>query len=76
MFVWTISDVVGLTLFAVFAVAVIVIQIVTSIRQYLCKHDGTFGETGQCHAICHKCGKDLGFIGDWRKARAAAKGDV
>lgn len=32
-----------------------------------CKHDGRVIETSACHAICTKCGKDLGFIGDYRK---------
>lgn len=67
MFVWTVSDVIGLGLFAITVVVALCVSIYTLIKQRFCKHDGTFGETSQCHAICHKCGKDLGNISDWRK---------
>jgi hypothetical protein len=35
-------------------------------RQKNCKHDGGVNETSSCQAICKLCGKDLGFIGNWR----------
>jgi len=35
-------------------------------RQNNCKHDGGVNETSSCQAICKLCGKDLGFIGNWR----------
>ena len=38
-----------------------------ALRQMRCKHDGGVAETNACEAICRKCGKNLGFIGNWRK---------
>lgn len=35
------------------------------ISQYFCKHERYYENMG-CHAICHRCGKDLGFIGHVR----------
>ncbi len=66
MFIWTISDIVGLiALFFIALVAVIVFSR-AAFRQRKCAHDGSIGETSACDAICHKCGKNLGFIGKWR----------
>jgi hypothetical protein len=39
----------------------------TAMREWRCKHDGGVSETMACDAICVKCGKNLGFIGAWRK---------
>lgn len=36
-------------------------------EQKKCPHDGGYGETQACDAICRKCGKNLGFIGNLRK---------
>lgn len=67
MFIWTISD--------AFAVGIIGLLMLCGLWVFLrqwfleitCKHDGGIGETRSCDAICHKCGKNLGFIGSWRK---------
>nr|DAH73672.1 MAG TPA: zinc-ribbon containing domain protein [Caudoviricetes sp.] len=40
------------------------------VRQSRCRHDGRIHETQACEAICTKCGKNLGFIGAWRKRNA------
>lgn len=66
IFVITIGDVVGLTLSAIVLSIVVIVMTIRGIKQALCKHDGTVGETQACDAICHKCGKNLGFIGTWR----------
>lgn len=39
----------------------------SAIEEYHCKHDNGVNETGKCDAICRKCGKNLGFIGNWHK---------
>lgn len=39
---------------------------IAAARKSRCRHDGGFGETEACDAICHKCGANLGFIGTWR----------
>jgi hypothetical protein len=36
-------------------------------RQAKCKHERGIKENQACHAMCVQCGKDLGFIGRWRK---------
>jgi len=48
------------TIFAIFSIK-------TAIKQARCKHDGGYNETRACDAICRKCGKNLGFIGNYRK---------
>lgn len=35
-------------------------------EQRKCRHDSGVIETQACDAICKKCGKNLGFIGEWR----------
>lgn len=37
-------------------------------RQWRCRHDEV-RETMACDAICCNCGKNLGFIGAWRKQK-------
>ena len=62
MFIYTIVDV-----FSVIIISLIVIWEVTRrITEARCKHDGGVNETSACDAICRKCGKNLGFIGNWR----------
>ena len=67
IFVWTFGDVVSLVLAGILAVAWLIITVRLWIGRKRCKHDGGIGETSACDAICHKCGKNLGFIGAWRK---------
>lgn len=62
-------------LFAVgISLLVVVVALLVSLpsirRQAKCKHDGSVIETSSCDAICNQCGKNLGFIGTWRKSRA------
>lgn len=75
VFVWTMADVIGLVLFAVVVLWGVGVWFVCCVpewwRQRQCKHDGAIGETQACDAICRQCGKNLGFIGNVRKARGA-----
>lgn len=59
---------VGLLLFGALIGALILIAlwIPTWRRQSRCTHDRMY-ETQSCDAICQQCGKNLGFIGTWRK---------
>jgi hypothetical protein len=41
-------------------------------KQRRCKHSNVW-ETQACDAICCTCGKNLGFIQNWRNRKAAAK---
>lgn len=63
MLIVTLAEAIGLIIFVIFAVAWIGATIMDSIRKSMCPHDGGINETRACHAICRKCGKDLGFIG-------------
>ncbi len=38
-------------------------------RQARCRHEGDIYETQACDAVCRRCGKNLGFIGQWRNGR-------
>lgn len=67
VFVVTLQDVIGLSLFAIFFLLIIGFSFVNWVKQTICKHDGGVGETMACHAICRKCGKDLGFIGSYKE---------
>ncbi len=42
--------------------------IIETIKQKMCKHINYY-ENRACHAICNRCGKDLGFIGTVREQR-------
>lgn len=66
MFVWTISEVIGLVINGLIWSAVIGIVLFRVIRQARCRHTKVF-ENGSCDAICRQCGKNLGFIGAWRE---------
>lgn len=69
MFIWTISDAIGIGLFVLFALALVVVHLNLWWRQWRCKHQQGVNETRACDAICRGCGKNLGFIGAWRDAR-------
>lgn len=74
IFVWTLGDVIGLTLGAVAALYLIYLFLSEAIKRARCKHDGGARETMACDAICNKCGANLGFIGTWReKQRSSGK---
>ena len=69
IFLITIGEVLGLIVFAV-SVAVLAFLYIKQVRaQSRCPHDGGVNETIGCDAICKKCGKNLGFIGTWRKVK-------
>jgi hypothetical protein len=53
---------------AIIFVPHIVKSILHSFKHRNCTHDEV-RETMACDAICRKCGKDLGFIGNWRESR-------
>ena len=42
------------------------------VGQIRCRHD-RIRETQSCHAICRRCGKDLGFIGQFTPAERARR---
>jgi amino acid permease len=63
-FVFTLSDVVGLLVFLLVLLIVVILAAVTGFTQWRCKHDKGVRETPACDAICRKCGKNLGFIGN------------
>jgi hypothetical protein len=67
MFVWTISDVVGLTVLGIIAIMLIIQGICNYLRHRKCKHDKDIFENQACDAICLKCGKNLGFIGNLKR---------
>jgi hypothetical protein len=68
----TLGDIISFALAAIFGLILLVIYFLIWWAQWRCKHDGDFGETQACDAICHQCGKNLGFIGTVRAKRAAA----
>jgi len=72
MFIWTISDAIGLVVTVLLFLIAGLIWLESSIMQWRCKHDGNVSETSACAAICGKCGKNLGFIGTWRRNDAAS----
>lgn len=67
MFIWTIGDVIGVTVVAIMVMIVLFVSIAEWIMKARCKHDGGMNETQACDAICMQCGKNLGFIGTWRE---------
>lgn len=67
MFIYTIGDLFSVLLIAVLIIWAAIILIKSHLMQSKCKHDDGVNETSACDAICRKCGKNLGFIGNWRK---------
>lgn len=67
MFMLTASDIFALSIGMLVLVYLVISTIKIMIKQARCKHDGGVNETQACDAICRKCGKNLGFIGTWRK---------
>lgn len=66
LFIVTPSDVVALVVVACIVVTAVVGLVVTLAKQALCKHSRVF-ENRACDVVCRKCGKNLGFIGSYRK---------
>lgn len=67
VFVWTISDVIGIVALLIIAFIFSVLWSLDAWDRFKCKHDGGVNETQACEAICKICGKNLGFIGNYRK---------
>lgn len=67
MFIWTISDAIGVALFVLFTLAAALVYLHILWQQWRCKHEHGVNETSACDAICKSCGKNLGFIGAWRE---------
>lgn len=69
VFVITFGDVFGMIALAIFLLVAGYFYAKEAWKQSRCKHDGGVNETMACNAICKKCGKNLGFIGNWRKPK-------
>ena len=65
IFVVTLQDIIGLTLFGIILLVVIIYFSRLYLKQVFCKHSRVY-ETMACNAICSSCGKNLGFIGNWQ----------
>lgn len=63
---------ISVALFVLLIAALIAIR--TWIRQARCPHTQV-NETRACDAICARCGKNLGFIGVWRRKRTTDGGE-
>ena len=68
MFIWTMSDFIGLAFFVAVALIAAMAGFGRWYRHYKCDHEN-YHENTACHAICRDCGKDLGFIGTIREAK-------
>lgn len=66
MFVYTIGDIIDVVILCIITFTFLLFFINRQVKQYLCKHENYF-ETSACDAVCYKCGKNLGFIGNLRK---------
>jgi TRAP-type mannitol/chloroaromatic compound transport system permease small subunit len=66
MFVYTIGDILALVFFLLSIASITIFCLIQWFKQSRCKHDEGVNETRACDAICRKCGKNLGFIGNIR----------
>lgn len=73
VFVLTLSDVLTIAVGVLMLGVWVLVLLIKWWQQSRCKHDSGVNETQACVAICRKCGKNLGFIGSWRKR---SKGDI
>ena len=64
--VLTLADIISVTTFIVILVILTAYWINKKVKQARCKHP-YIKETRSCDAICTTCGKNLGFIGTYRK---------
>lgn len=76
VFLITLGDVFGLIALVVFLLIVGFAYAKQKLEKSRCKHDSGVSETMACDAICKQCGKNLGFIGKWRKAAHNIKGEA
>lgn len=72
MFVYTLGTIVSVLMFIIIILFYTVHSVKTYFQQRKCTHDSVF-ETRACDAICNDCGKNLGFIQNWRDARKERK---
>lgn len=66
MILITLGDLIGLAVIGIAILMAAAVYVPQYLRQRRCKHDTGVNETNACEAICRQCGKNLGFIGDWR----------
>lgn len=66
MFIYTIGDILALVFFLLSIASITIFGLIQWFKQSRCKHDGGVNKTRACDAICRKCGKNLGFIGNMR----------
>lgn len=62
IFVWTLSDFIGIAFGVLLIFAALAVTVITMVKQRFCKHGSTY-ENRACDEICRRCGKNLGFIG-------------
>ena len=55
-------------LFVAIMLGYIAFQLPTYFKQRRCKHEQVH-EDSRCTVWCRSCGKNLGFIGTWRKSK-------
>jgi hypothetical protein len=60
---------IGVAIFFALFLLIVISQLPYVFRQMRCKHACGVHETQACDAICRECGKNLGFIGDWRRRK-------
>lgn len=65
-FIWTLNDIIWIVVVSIIIVVTIILSALRWIKQTKCSHKNVF-ENGACDAICRDCGKNLGFIGTWKK---------
>lgn len=66
MFVYTTTDIIGILIVLIIILAWSSVRIRDWLKKRKCNHDEEVNETSACDAICRKCGKNLGFIGNYR----------
>lgn len=70
-FVWTVTGVLTVALYAAMSLAMLVYVLTRVVRAWLCKHDRGVWHTPACNAVCNKCGVNLGSIDTWRQRENA-----
>lgn len=68
MFIWTIWDALEVIALLSLVLVALFIWVGAALQEWKCKHNSGVTETSACDAICVQCGKNLGFIGTWRRS--------
>jgi len=63
VFVWTLDSV----LFCAFLSIATIIGILISLKRLFCKHRVTYTNGCTHDVICKRCGKNLGFVGNYKE---------